>query len=125
MKTKIFEQHREHNKWENELKFYRDELKIMENRLAEVSGKYTAAEVQKQVEHFQNQFLIQNDNLGRLMHLIGRNEKVLQDAINRNPVSSDHRSAEDHATERAMVENFEHNLTELRKEFNVFVAKYL
>jgi len=125
MKTNIYNQHSEHTEWQNKLNFYKDEVKIMENRLAEVSQKNTAIEVRKEIEHFQNQFLIQRNNISKISHHISGEEKQIQAEIKKNPVASDHRKAEDHASEREMVEGFEINFNNLRKEYNAFLSKRL
>jgi hypothetical protein len=57
-----------HEEWKNALGFYKDELTIFKNRLAEVASKNTAKETMQMVEHFQNQFLIQGENIDILRH---------------------------------------------------------
>ena len=125
MKTSIYTQHSEHTEWQNKLNFYKDEVKMMENRLLEISQKNTATEIRQEIEHFQNQFIIQIENISRISHHISAEEKQIQAEILKNPVASDHRRAEDHATERDMVTSFENNFNELRKEYNVFLSKRL
>ncbi|PBQ33720.1 hypothetical protein CNR22_18680 [Sphingobacteriaceae bacterium] len=123
MKTSLYNQHSEHTEWQNKLDFYKDEIKVMENRLAEVSQKNTATEIRMEIEHFQNQFLIQRDTISKISHHISAEEKQIQAEIKHNPVASDHRKAEDHVTEREMVSDFENNFTNLRKEYNTFLSK--
>jgi len=125
MKTKIYSQHGEHMEWQNKLSFYKDEIKVMEKRIAEVSQKNTGIEVRKEIEHFQNQFLIQKENIRRISHHISEEEKQIQSEVKKNPVASDHRETEDHAKERDMVTNFETNFNELRRECNTFLSKRL
>ena len=125
MKTKIYNQHLEHTEWQNKLNFYKDEVKVMENRLAEVSDKNTALEIRKEIEHFQNQFLIQKENISKISHHISKEEKQIIAEIKKNPVASDHRESEDHAIERDMVKSFEDNFNNLRKEYKTFLSKYL
>lgn len=123
MKTKFYQQHSEHTEWQNKLAFYKDEVKVMQNRLEEISGKNTATEIRKEIEHFQNQFIIQNDNIRSISHHILAEEKKLQAGITRNPIAVDHRKAEDHVAERNMVTAFENNFNQLRKEFNAFLSR--
>ena len=123
MKTKIFDQHSEHGEWLNKLDFYKDELKIMQTRLQEVSSKNTKEEVRKEIEHFQNQFIIQEKNSDDLRRHISTEEKKIKNVIKHNPVSSDHRTAEDHGKERSMVKSFEDNFNKLRHEYNRFLGK--
>ena len=54
--------------WLKGLSFYEDEIYIMENRLAEVAMKNSSFEARQGVEHFQNQFVIQRNNIDELKH---------------------------------------------------------
>lgn len=125
MKTKIYTQHEEHTEWLNKLAFYKDEFPILQKRIEEVIRKNTSKEVAQKVEHFQNQLLIQLDNISKITHHINREENVLQNSIKDNPIASDHRTTEDHTEERQMVESFEKHFLELRNELNNFVAKWM
>jgi hypothetical protein len=125
MKTNIYTQHRDHTEWLNKLSFYNDEITIMQKKLEEVNSKNTGAEVRKSVEHFQNQLLIQKNNSSNLRHHISREEKEVQNNIVNNPVASDHRKTEDHVEERTMMDGFEKNFNQLRKEFNAFLSERL
>jgi hypothetical protein len=124
-KANIFNQHAENTDWTNRLSFYKDEIKIMTGRLVEVASKNSSDEVLAQVEHFQNQFIIQRNNIDEALHAIRINEDALQQEVNSNPVAVDHRSVAYHAEEKEMVESFEKNINDLRAEFNEFVAKCL
>jgi hypothetical protein len=124
-KANIFNQHAENTDWTNRLSFYKDEIKIMTGRLVEVASKNSSDEVLAQVEHFQNQFIIQRNNIDEALHAVRINEDALQEEVNSNPVAVDHRSVAYHAEEKEMVESFEKNINDLRAEFNEFAAKWL
>lgn len=53
-----------------------------------------------EIEHFQNQMLIQAHNIQDLRHNISSAEKRVRERIMANPVASDHRHAEDGIKER-------------------------
>lgn len=125
MKTSIYSQHGEHTEWLNKMDFYKDEISIMQKRLDEIASKNTASEVMKDLEHFQNQILIQSNTISSIKHHIKREEKDIEANIASNPVASDHRKTEDHAEEREMVQRFESNFENLRKEYNAFLSKRL
>ena len=67
-KKHLSDLHFEHKLWDMETRFYEDELKLYQNWLEEVAGKNTHMDVQVEVEHFQNQFLIQKKALSTLRH---------------------------------------------------------
>jgi len=66
--TSIKNVSRNHEEWKSALGFYKDELEVFKHRLLEVASKNTAKETMQQVEHFQNQFLVQGENIDILRH---------------------------------------------------------
>jgi hypothetical protein len=125
-KTKhIDELHFEHQLWLNEAKFYVDELKIYQKRLDEVAAKNNAEDVRKKVEHFQNQFIIQKEQLDILNHLVNEHEQWLSKYAKENPVAIDKKLFADHAVINDKVETFKKIYSELKSEFNRFVATWL
>jgi hypothetical protein len=121
----IYKQHSENNEWTEKLNFYKDELNILKNRLAEIASKNTNKEVLAEVEHFQNQFIIQRNNIDEIAHLVKINEENLQKEIKSNPVAVDHRKTEYHQNEKNQVESFETNFNDLRSKFKVFTTKHI
>jgi hypothetical protein len=124
-KENIYTQHAENTEWTNKLNFYKDEIKIMTGRLEEVAAKNSSKEVMAEVEHFQNQLIIQRNNIDEALHAVKMNEEKLQAEVKSNPVAVDHRKMEYHAQEKDMVESFEKNFNDIRGEFNAFVGKWL
>jgi len=121
----IFNQHNENVTFMQKLFFYKDEIAIMKNRIGEVAAKNSSKDVLAQIEHFQNQLIVQADNIDRIKHEIGLNEKALEANINKNETASDHRKVADHAFEREQVEGFEKHFNELRAELKAFLAKWM
>ena len=115
----------DHTIWAKGLEFYRDELEIMNKRLIEVSGKNTSEDVLKGVEHFQNQFFIQQKNISDLRHLVNGYIKGL---------SHDAKTHEGHVDAifitqgddlRKRYEQLEQIMNGLRHEFNEFLSKWM
>ncbi len=127
MKTgeKLYTQHAEHTEWMNKLKFYADEIILMKGRLEEITSKNNQADVLANVEHFQNQFIIQKNNIDELSHTIKVDEGALEKEVNKNPVAVDHREMPSHAGEKEAIDAFEKNFNELRAEFKTFAAKWM
>ena len=121
----IYKQHSENSEWVSKLNFYKDEITILKERLAEVASKNSHKEVLAEVEHFQNQFIIQKNNIDEISHNVKMNEESLQKEINSNPIAVDHRKVEYHINEKNAVESFEKNFNDLRSEFKVFLAKHM
>lgn len=124
MNTKpIAELHAEHTEWMKKLDFYADEIIIMKNRLEEIASKNTAKEILSQVEHFQNQTIVQKQNIDEIRHSIKDHEMYVENRVNENPTAADHRSSNDHPKMRENVNGFEKIFNELRHEFNAFLSK--
>lgn len=126
MKTeKIYTLHEENKDWMNDLLFFRDEIAIMKTRLEEIAKKNTSKEILAQVEHFQNQFIIQADSIDNLKHEINLSNDAINHEIRKNEVAIDRRSMEDHAVLREKVLYFRKNFGFLKTEFNACLSKWM
>lgn len=124
-KAYIFALHEDHEEWLNALAFYEDSLKIYQNRLAEVSSKNTDKEVKALVERFQNQFVIQKEEIDYLKHEIRLDEQELQKEVEKNPTASDHRKIKDNLPLRDRYETFVTLFTSMKEDFNEFAGAHL
>ena len=59
----LYDVHQEHAEWISKLNFYKDDIKIFNTRLEEIVSKNNGEEVLAEVERFQNQFIIQRNNI--------------------------------------------------------------
>lgn len=123
--SKIYPQHAENVDFINRLAFYKDEIGVMQKRIEEIAVKNNAQEVNQQIEHFQNQLIVQRNNIDVIRKKVKTDDHTLENNINSNPVAADHRKVEDHAELRDTVESFEHNFNSLRKEMNSFLSKWM
>ena len=127
METKktIYELHEEHKTWLNKLLFYKDELKIMTDRIMEVAEKNTSDEVRSLVDHFQNQLIIQKEQIDILNHDIKSHESYLEAAVQKNPNAVDHEKFSDNKKQRENIAVFEKLFKELREELIDFLSKWM
>jgi hypothetical protein len=126
MKTVLLtEQHVAYSEWLNRLAFYKDELKIMQNRIAEIAERNTKTDVLAQVEHFQNMLIIQKNQIDRLRHDTDKQEEELVSLALKNPVASDHRRVEFHPEQKQKIELFEKIFNELRHELIHWLTKVM
>ena len=121
----LYDVHFNHVEWENKLKFYADEIKIFTNRLGEIASKNTNNDILIKVEHFQNQFIIQKNNIDEIIHKIHIGENEIQDAANSNLVAVDHRRVGDHSPLREEVNYFEKSFSELKNDYNLFSTQWM
>lgn len=105
--------------------FYKQELGILQERLQEIAGDNTVPEVQEQVEHFQNQFLIHSDFLEKIKDDIHDNDQLIEANLlqTNTTVAASTAAAHDKIHERYLDE--EKIFNDLRHEFNRFAAKWM
>jgi hypothetical protein len=120
---KVYALHEENKEWLSKLAFYKDEIKVMGNRVAEIASKNTSKDILSLVEHFQNQLIVQRNNIDELAHSINDHETYLVNRAKENPTAIDHRSVNDHPVMRDSFNSFEKVINELRKELNLFLTK--
>jgi hypothetical protein len=115
--------------WQSELSFYLQEINIYEEYLSEVAHKWTDKSVKAQVEHFQNQFIIQREQNEILTHDLKIKAEQLaayakhhETAINHVHFDKDTNILSE-VSER--VESFKNIFSELKTEFKKFLSKYL
>lgn len=124
-KKLIYDLHSEHREWANKMIFYKDELKIMQKRIEEIASKNSAKDILALVEHFQNQIIIQSNNIDELKHRINEHEQFIQAEINKNEVAADKQKSSDHPKMREDVSVFEKTFNDLRKELVNFLARWM
>jgi hypothetical protein len=117
--------HAEHRQWQENLLFYQDELRTFQDRLREVTSKNPGAEVQAWVEHFQNQFTIQQELIDELNHHFREHERAIKDSLQSSDASDSEARLNDHAEEKGKMKVFERFQQELKKDLNKFLAKNL
>lgn len=127
MTNKIYltDLHEDHQEWLLALAFYKDELKSFNNRIGEVAVANTATEVLQKVEHFQNQFDIQRQNISDLEHTIREDEKRILASVQANPVASDHRKLEDNVALRDNVATFQNLFLDLKTDLIKFLRSVM
>lgn len=121
----ISEQHQENKEWLETLKFYKDEIMILRNRLSEISAKNSSQEVKVKVSHFENQCIINDEQIDELSHAARESEAKILKSVEENPVATDHRKLADHNELREKIATFEAMFKTLRAEANEFFAESL
>ncbi len=125
-KEKVIDMGAQHSTWLKALDFYKEELGIIKNRLTEVAGKNNSKEVATQVEHFENQVKIQNQNIDDLHHNI--NETLAKTAAQAKENTAGYVDASLIQEDQKHGELFlstEKIINELRHEFNRFASEWM
>lgn len=124
-KVSLITQHQQHKTWLNYLAFYKDEMDIFQHRLQEVAQNNTAQEVQVQVEHFQNQFILQRKQHEILRHEIKALENRIETAFEENETLAMNQRPTEEVELKDRIETFARLFKEMKDEFYHFVARYL
>lgn len=119
---KFDELHGEHSQWLSTLQFAKDELAVLEHRLAEIVQRNNKQEVMAQVEHFQNQFIREHEVVDELRHAVNEHDQFLQKEATERPDTITHRRFGDHTELRDRMATFDKLFAELRAEFQRWLA---
>jgi len=117
--------HFEHQLWKRELLFWKDELVFFNNRLSEMVTRWTKKEVLKQLEHFQNEFILHGGVIEDMLEAIEIHETRIagQDLMGQDAL--DTAMVKKHIEFRNKMETQERIYADLKKEFFRFLSKYL
>jgi hypothetical protein len=103
----------DHIIWQKGFSFYRDELEVMSLQLETLASRDSSIELCKQVEHFQNQLIVQRNNIDELNHEVNLYVEKLKQGV---PVASEQVAL------HGKYQDFERVMNLLRHEFSEFVA---
>lgn len=115
----------DHQEWVRALDFYKDDIHTLEKRLLEMAGKNNGHEAMAGVEHFQNQFIVQRNNIDELRHSVNEHAGLVAVEALAHAGRMEDRLSGEHDQLKDQFQSFEKVFRELRQEFNVFLAKWM
>ena len=114
----------DHGTWLGTLDAYRDEIQVLERRLAEVAARKTDFEARQGIEHFQNQFVVQRNNIDEARHRVHAHE----DAVARHRVPElgleGAQDGNEHEGIRSEIDGLVKVWEELKSDFSKFFLKW-
>ena len=113
------------NEWNRVIDFYFEELALFNERLTEVAGKNNKPAVTGAIEHFQNQFIIQRENIDELKHSIHEHAAKVAEDIKEHAGKIETSLVEEHDQLGERLISLEKTINDLRKEFNIFLSKWM
>jgi hypothetical protein len=117
--------HFEHKQWRRELFFWEDELKSFKNRLEELVIRWTDKNMLAQLDHYQNQFIIQENSIDELQKDIHIHEtNIAESSKNRYDVL-DTLFVKKHIEFRNHMETQRNIYNNLKKEFFRFLSEFM
>ncbi len=117
--------HFEHENWERELNFWKDELKSFHIRLEELVMRWTDQDVLAEIEKFQNQFMIQEEEFDSIENQIAMHEKNMAEHYEKNEDVLNKMFVSQHLTLREVMETERNLYNNLKKDFFRFMSKYM
>ena len=114
---------RECSSWREHLRSYRNEMSQLRDQLQLMASGEHDKEVLTEVEHYHNQFYIQQINIHDLKQAIKSHDRRLEEE--KDPASGHPSEAamQEHEELHGQYEILENTLKELRSDFRNFVAK--
>jgi predicted nucleic acid-binding Zn-ribbon protein len=114
---------RECNSWRENLRSYRNELGQLRDQLTDMARNQNDKEVLTEVEHYHNQFYIQQINIHDLKQAIKQHDRKLQleAGLSENHISSEIFS--EHEQLHQQYTDLENTISELRQDFHHFRAR--
>jgi len=116
----------EYQLWTRELIFYKEEIKIFEDHLSAILKRNNKNDVPAQVEHFQNQFILQKEVIDFLKHDLQVSERQLAACV--YEMSGDgieNIKMDNHGTLRERVMTFRKIYKDIKNEFRRFEMHWM
>ncbi len=117
--------HSEHKKWNSQLDFCKDEIKVFESRLSELVQRFTAQKVLAEIERFQNQFIRQKEVIDILHHKIGERHRELESFSRKHPGLTALAVHIDHQDLREEMDSFTRIYNEVKADYNKLLLRLL
>lgn len=114
---------RECSSWREHLRSYRNEMGQLRDHLQLMASGQKDKEVLTEVEHYHNQFYIQQINIHDLKQAIKTHDRKLQTEHSTANGQLSEETLHEHEELHNQYETLQHTLTELRNDFNNFIAK--
>lgn len=115
----------ENKTWERSLDFFKQENAFLKTRLSEVVDHKTDKEFLALAEQFQNQFILKDEFIDELRHDINLQQVVLKDYQLPGNAAVDGKLSKKQVKLRNEIEYLEKDFTNLKNEFNRYLASVL
>lgn len=117
--------HFEHENWNRELNFWKDELITFQNRLNELNMRWTDKSILAEIEKFQNQFTVHKEAINSIQDQIEMHETNMaghyqkkEDVLNKSLVQNHLLCRDKMETQRTLY-------NELKRDFFRLLTRYL
>ncbi len=116
---KLADLHSEHGDWQNRIAQFKSEIKGMSDRLGVIVSKFSPRDVPANVEHFQNQFILQRDVLDIMRHDFKQYENMIEAEQGKSQTASENLLQIRQAYHQRL-QDYNRILKDIKTEFEVF-----
>jgi len=118
--------HMEYQLWTRELIFYKEEIRIFEDHLTAILKRNNKNGVPAQVEHFQNQFILQKEVIDFLKHDLQVSERQLAGFVyEMSGDGIDNIKMDNHGGLRERMTTFRKIYKDIKNEFRRFETHWM
>jgi|KBSMisStaDraftv2_1062788.scaffolds.fasta_scaffold674821_2 hypothetical protein len=118
--------HMEYQLWTRELIFYKEEIRIFEDHLTAILKRNNKNGVPAQVEHFQNQFILQKEVIDYLKHDLQVSERQLAGFVyEMSGDGIDNIKMDNHGSLRERMTTFRKIYKDIKNEFRRFEMHWM
>lgn len=110
----------EHDKWQKQILSYRKELDKFNSILGNLISKNNDKDQLRKIEHFQNQFILQTENLDILRHDFKQHENSIEALQGEKAINPDIKINKVHENQRSRLVEFDKIFKDLSTEFDSF-----
>ena len=121
--AQLAKEHEENRELASKIEFYKDEIRILKNRITELAKDLEKEKDLKELERLQNQLEIQENNANSISHAIRNNEKHIDTLLSKKSEDVPKTRSEQHQKEVDLVASFERNFKEVRSSIKSLSAK--
>jgi hypothetical protein len=121
--AQLAKEHEENRELASKIEFYKDEIRILKNRITELAKDLEKEKDLKELERLQNQLEIQENNANSISHAIRNNEKQIDTLLSKKSEDVPKTRSKQHQKEVDLVASFERNFKEVRSSIKSLSAK--
>jgi hypothetical protein len=108
--------------WTKTLQFYKSLIPYFKKRLAEIASKNTNEDIRKKLEHFENQFIVLNEDLDELQHNVNLQQDAAMKSATEKPLFINVRMANVDDNLGELIDSFELEFAKNKKQFYRFLS---
>ena len=108
--------------WTKTLQFYKTLIPYFKKRLVEIASKNTSEDIRKKLEHFENEFIVLNEDLDELQHSVNLQQDWTMETAAEKPMFINVRMVKVNDNLGDLIDSFEMEFAKNKKQFYRFLS---